>query len=489
MKAWRKKTGRSFRQGSDGWWAALHEFIPYRNVRDKAHDFLASFDLKAGEAGGDKSARVGHSAKTWADTEPSDISDVSNSSITRSRHSNAFAGAPLIPNNPTSAQKQYLLETEWAQQAFLTSYTIAVIDNAQVFKTVHTVNFAALSSRYMSCLRNHAFWAALPNLHTLKIMVSADWRDVFTNDSSLVDLPTIYPVTVVATFRAFLQMFISPLESIKSLSLGWVDGGEHATGIFARNQHVLCAPIDSHPAFERPNATDNTVLLPHVTHLTLNNCWITPSGLESFVHQHKQSLQVLNLNSISLSAPTETSMASYPSNLAAFWDGSYAKPPAAGCYSSAWLASNHLPGSWPRIIGGFTPGPSSTEGPDAIHTRQDQNALWRIEFHSCGYIMLGYMEDFGQDIFQYPIFEMPQDVSIRKERLRSLMMFIDAPMLGKIIPFMPRREVETLSVAWNMSFGWGDDPSRLDNLEDGQPEGGSGRFSGCVERADAPLTE
>jgi len=30
-------------------------------------------------------------------------------------------------------------------------------------------------------------------------------------------------------------------------------------------------------------------------------------------------------------------------------------------------------------------------------------------------------------------------------------------------------------------MGWGDDEAKWESLEDGQPEGGSGRFSGSVE--------
>ena len=59
-------------------------------------------------------------------------------------------------------------------------------------------------------------------------------------------------------------------------------------------------------------------------------------------------------------------------------------------------------------------------------------------------------------------------------------------MLGEIIPHMPQEEVDTLHALWQMSFGWGDDPRARDNLDDGQPEGGSGRFNGSLERVEGP---
>lgn len=67
----------------------------------------------------------------------------------------------------------------FAQRAFLT-YTNAVINNKPVFETVATLNIASLSSRYLQSLRQHDLWAALPNLRTLKLVISPDWRDTLS---------------------------------------------------------------------------------------------------------------------------------------------------------------------------------------------------------------------------------------------------------------------------------------------------------------------
>ena len=64
------------------------------------------------------------------------------------------------------------------------------------------------------------------------------------------------------------------------------------------------------------------------------------------------------------------------------------------------------------------------------------------------------------------------------------------PLLGQIAPAMAKRESDTLQFVWGMRMGWeADDMSKYDTREDGQPIGGSGRFSGVVEKdADQPMS-
>lgn len=459
VKTWDEGLSRPFTGHEDSWRAALSEYAPYRMLMDKAHDFLFAFDHRAEGVGS------------------SSTSPASNLAVTPTGRSTPFSGAPLVPGHLTPAQKEYLLEMAWAQRAFMTSYTIAVIDNEPVFETVHTLNIATLSSRHISSLRQHDFWAALPNLHTLKMTVSPDWRDIFRDQRIFFDLPTIRPSSVVATLGTFLHDFISPLKSLKHLSLGWHDGGEHATGLFERNKHVLCAPLFLQPALMHQISTDSIVSFPYVTELTLNNCWITPSMLESFVQQHQDTLQVLRLTSVSLTASTKPGS---QSPAALLWNTPLAAPPIhpdfplAEHYSPAWAATIrsyiHRPESWPLVMEKLKADTESTE--------------LRIEFRSCGYVLLGPIEGFDQACITRCRFKTPENLQFRKWHLKPLMMVADDPMLGEIVPHMPVKEVLTLSVMWNMYFGWGNDTLANENLEDGQPKGGSGRFDGLLKRED-----
>ena len=54
--------------------------------------------------------------------------------------------------------------------------------------------------------------------------------------------------------------------------------------------------------------------------------------------------------------------------------------------------------------------------------------------------------------------------------------------LGKIIPVILRVEECLLTHAFGMRLGWGEKTDKYDNIEDRQLEGGSGRFSGVLDR-------
>lgn len=207
----------------------------------------------------------------------------------------------LVPNTLSKTQKEWLLETQWAQQAFMESYMLAVIENPANFTKVSTLNIARISSRFMSLLSRTYFWDALPSLSDVSILASADWRSVEKDDSGLVNVQLEYPSNAVRVFhKDILRDRISPRRSIKRLRIGWVGGGEHAEGMFARNSNILPAPITP---IEHCTANSSVfgLLFPHVEHLTLKNCWISPPILEGLVKVHSNhALKKLTLDSVSL---------------------------------------------------------------------------------------------------------------------------------------------------------------------------------------------
>lgn len=213
---------------------------------------------------------------------------------------------PLKPNDLTNAQKEMLLETEWAQRAFVQSYTIAIIDNPTTFRGIETLSIARLPSRHLAILRRRDFWASLSKLRKVSLAVIPDWRDIIKHPTSWVADVRLPPSQAIWGVYQLLKDHIAPCESIKVVHFEWLCGGEEATGLFARNQLILAAPIVPR-AMDMVNGTIPTapiLTLPYVEHLSLKNCWISPHILCLFTNTlQKQSLKSLTFHSVSLSAP------------------------------------------------------------------------------------------------------------------------------------------------------------------------------------------
>ena len=307
-----------------------------------------------------------------------------------SSKSNPFLSEALIPKSLSTAQKEWLLETEWAQRAFLASYTLAVMDNVTTFRNVHTFTVTKLSSRYLPPLQRTDFWVALPNLDTVTMIVSPDWRDVIKEHAGYVADSMIAPSEATGALYRLVEECIAPLENIKTLTLGFIGGGERATGIFARNKHVLPAPIMENPKDQLELALlMKTLHLPYVEHLTFTNCWFAPHALRTFVTEMRQaSLHTLRLESVSLTAmpsiagqnlanalvhaaaaPIQLHAAAAPIQLPAALLPPIPPalpalpippPPSAPATTppppTTWLTTDPRPGSWPDIIDKLTPG-------------------------------------------------------------------------------------------------------------------------------------
>ena len=75
-----------------------------------------------------------------------------------------------------------------------------------------------------------------------------------------------------------------------------------------------------------------------------------------------------------------------------------------------------------------------------------------------------------------------RDLQQRKQELWKYAMSSPDIFLGRIVPHLSEHEEYLLEQGLGMTLGWGDDPRRLHAPEDGWPNGGTGRFSGVVER-------
>ncbi|KAF2678055.1 hypothetical protein K458DRAFT_436164 [Lentithecium fluviatile CBS 122367] len=214
--------------------------------------------------------------------------------------------SPVIPANLTKSQKEWLLETEWAQRAFLSSYMLSIIDNPTTFNLVHTLNVSRLSDRYIHVLNRMDFWGSLPNLKNLTLMMIPSWRTVSKDETGYVDTPKINPASGVDPFHLLLKRIVSPRRNITTLTIGWTTGGEHAEGAHARNHLLLPAPLfgmDDVTNQDPPTIRHLLLQFPFIEHLTLKNCWVTPPALTEFVKLHDSlSLRDLVLDSVSLTA-------------------------------------------------------------------------------------------------------------------------------------------------------------------------------------------
>lgn len=226
-----------------------------------------------------------------------------------------FMGS-IIPVHLTKEQKEWLLETEWAQRAFLSSYMLSIIDNPTTFSQVHTLNFSKLSDCYLPILNRKDFWDALPQLKSVTLIVAPGWRTVHKDEAGYVNTQTVDPTGKAHTFFDLLRSCIADRANIKNLAIGWVGGGEHAEGLHARNRllmpmplmplwHNLRADYLSETMTELDTARLCTLFvhLRYVKTLTLKNCWITPHSLMAFVKRHdRYCLKNLVLDSVSLTA-------------------------------------------------------------------------------------------------------------------------------------------------------------------------------------------
>ena len=445
---------------------------------------------------------------------------------------------PLLPGSLNEAQVQWLMETLWAQRSFLSAYTGAIISNAPKLRHVHTLTISRLSSGLLPSLAQPKFWESLPNLRRLTLLVLPDWRkehreqDVYIQKESIIS-----PLGAVAKFADFLRQFICRQEKLYRATFGWASGGENAVGICARNQHLLPAPIIQNVLgwisdHDKATKADPEEMLKfdHLCDLTFENCWFSPYMLETFMGKSRQtSLRTLTLKSVSMLARHHTTSTQHQF-LVTQEDGLACKHE-----EEAWLQET-LPDSaaWTEVLDAITPGKCLEDrkydaGMIDIEQfpkpkRAHRGRLECIVLESCGYAYLENMttEKFNQrNIVAQQFGCTDQGLKSRESALRGHFYLVaEGKRLSKVTsmygvagaevnkndlsvdigPIMLESkkssdrwrglgtlsqcvhpiERRVLEQAWGMRFGWGDNLDRWAAVEDGQLEGGTGRFSGVL---------
>lgn len=398
----------------------------------------------------------------------------------------------LAPNALTSEQEDWLMEMEWAQGAFLSSWCIALLDNPTVFHSLRTFNIANLSSKYLVSLGRNDIWRALPSLEDMTVLVSPDWRQVCKDVQGTVSTKSIRPSSARFPFWEFLSALFGCNTSIINLKIGYIGGGEHATGMFARNQNILPAPIDKTSyKFTGSSDTDTLLHFPHVEHLTLTNCWLYPIVLQNFfTNRHAPQLKTLTFDSVSLTAPTTPITATDDDDDGD--DNNNSQPAINGDRFLSWLTTNPHPFSWPGLINHLSPGVTiaharSTHGvqpplPESPNPPSTQTLL-SLTFQSCGYVRLTNMSGFDQSrLCELPLGGFPRCLKKRRAQLQKGMLDgKDDGLLGTVVPCLREEEEGALKGVWGMRMGWGEEEG-WEVREDVGFQGGSGRFSGVVGR-------
>lgn len=432
-----------------------------------------------------------------------------------------FTGSSIIPHRLSRSQREWLLETEWAQRAFLSSYMVAVMDNPSTFRNVHTLNLARLSSRYIMSLCRSDFWNALPALKTVIIHVIADWRDVVKDQAGFVETPSVEPSCALGYFQKLLSEMIVTRENVKTLQIGWAGGGEQADGLHARNKHILPAPVLPEEWLNSTMADDSQlasrmVSFPHVEHLTLSNCWLTPYALQSLIgnasHMRRLTLDSVSITAVPRVVPNagpifagnpavpafahallqhhvQTAQAPPPhaqgavqavANLPAAWNA--APPPVAAAPAAAAQSQVNREGSWPVIIRNAFPRGPAADGNATAPAPDTRRGPREMELASCGYARIASPR-IDQSAVEPPQ-QQARDAYFgrRYGALIPFMMASRDPLLGEIVQYMPEHEQGVLRDVWGMAIGWGDDERAQAAEFDGLLRGGTGRFSGVVRR-------
>lgn len=216
---------------------------------------------------------------------------------------------PLIPSQLTRAQKELLLELEWAHRAMIQSYVIAVIDNASMgsLNCLTTLTIAKIPSSHIHIFYRDDFWDSFSNLANVSLGVIPDWRRITKPAPGCIEEEPVSPLEAVTKTYRLLQSFIGKQPHIESLHFEWICGGEFAPSSFQRNQYVLPAPfLEDAEHMALPAAAtlgrQRLLNLPHVKHLSLKNCWIAPHVLTQVVRQMAlSSLEKLEFETVSLS--------------------------------------------------------------------------------------------------------------------------------------------------------------------------------------------
>lgn len=422
----------------------------------------------------------------------------------------------IIPNALSQAQKEWLMETAWAQDAFLSSYLLSVADNSLAFEQVQTLTLAPFSSRHLAKLHRNDFWSALPRLKALEIIVLPDWRDVCRNYAGETVTPNVRPSEGADALFCLLNKTLRQKTSLAELKVGWASGGEHAEGFHARDNHLLPAPIVAkEDCLSPPDHGLKLLSMPKLTKLVLVNCWVTPNALTAFTTNHLQSQYSLSdmiFDSVSLTAhpkypaqnqgahatthpqgpPVATHLQGPGLSQPTFqhgWSLRSVPMPATLSYQQqqqhSLYAGNHAAASHP-FNHAYSPVPPNLQVQQVKESYRPRDGSWpnifsvlgsacsrsskdkrlRLTMLSCGYARFPHAA-FSQSCLDEVVQEQgafhgsrapgPDSdpwLSKRRDAVGEYVLQSSDPLLGYIFSLMKPSELSVLEADWGLERGW-----------------------------------
>ena len=409
------------------------------------------------------------------------------------------------------------------------------------FKFLKSFKIASLPSLHIDTLCRDDFWDSLPMLETVSLAVVPDWRRVKECGAEIEDVQ-VYPTDAIPKVMRLLGSHIGKRENIKRLHFEWICGGELASGSCQRNKHVLPAPFLRNHRKIADSRLENLMILPHIKHLSLKNCWFTPHTFYRIIYEMASTTLVsLELETVSLSGPPPKVGYADPGPVPT----TAPNPPAPGGpigpvatapmgplasmappdFAHQFLLSGVDPAlanydaqltfitdqavvsppdlSWPHIIDLLTTGPTIRE---FIHSRDNPLGpalklkkvlkLEKMSFKSCGYVEVPDGRFIASWPFGTKFGEHVERTSRRIEQDCSCIYFFmqvnTDRHLARVIEGIPMAEAMTLRRVHGFTFGWEND-SVYDELvidaakNDGVKSPGRGRFTGTVEGKPAEI--
>ncbi|KAK7745199.1 hypothetical protein SLS62_009828 [Diatrype stigma] len=383
-----------------------------------------------------------------------------------------FKTLRLQPDMLTQSQKLFLFEHIEVQQALLQSYVFGLMDNASSFERLRALKIASLPSHHMGALFHPNFWANLSMLEEVSLAVVPDWRTIKRHEAHLEDTQ-VYPADAIPKVFCLFNDHIGKQRNIKHVHFEWLCGGELAPGKTQRNKHVLPAPFMKNHRKIVDSRLENLLILPHVTHLSLKNCWFTPHVFYRIIHEMgSKSLVSLELTTVSLSGAPHRQPLLEGQNQ----PNAVGPPPPRVLQPNAAYAPKTL--SWGHIIDMLLPRHMMTIAQymaqgnnDMVRIRQamEKNPsryrypklkLKRLAFTSCGYVEV---PDY-RFIAAWPFKEdRPTRVEPSSRRpvhdntcccVEHFMQASSDRHLARVIRGMPAREAQTLHLVHGFEFGW-----------------------------------
>lgn len=436
---------------------------------------------------------------------------------------------PLVPNALTTAQKEFLLELEWAHRAMIQSYVIGLTDVALEgrFEQLNTLTIAKIPSSHLTIFHDTVMWESLPNLRNVSLGVVADWRSITRpNPTSVVD-EDLSPLRAIPAAYAVLNDYIGQCKNIESLHFEWICGGEFATSAHQRNQFIMPAPFcpDANNMANPTWAMSGEILqLPHIRHLSLKNCWMSPHiAIQFFRQMGLSSLRKMELESVSLSGPPTFQTISLnvapPPGFVGLWFGGAGIAAAQEAHEEA-VRRQKLPYlfSWNGFLEQFSPTLNTTKileksgistaaliqerlpsiqsiMPDAasLYSERSRYLINSVSITSCGYIaidtphldtrlLVSIPSDYG--VLQRAAVTPLLDPRARPPDMGLWMQNCKDKLLGRTLASTSPVEMIRLSDVFQMKAGW-DGIYGHDIMEsaraDGYELGGIGRISGILE--------